>query len=58
MEKRGVINEETPPENRPQNRPDSTSKPVATKQAADDVESHPLKRAADAVADTAATREG
>ena len=51
-EKRGVITDETPPENKPQPaaQQDKAS-PVTTKQAADDVEDHATKRAADAVAD-------
>jgi hypothetical protein len=56
MEKQGVITDETPREDRTQDEATSPGKPVTTKQAADDIEDHASKRAADAV--TEAAREG
>lgn len=52
MEKRGVITDETPREDRPEP-PSQTAKPVQTKQAADDAEAHASVRAADTVSDAA-----
>ena len=56
MEKNGMITDRTPKEDRPQDEDPNTGEPVTTKQAADDIEDHASKRAADAV--TLAAREG